>query len=289
MNNFIDIMSELKDKFKNYTQQPDERVWQSINDTMKKRAIVRRSGVALSAVAIIGAALIFVLGRNGSADLVAENNAVLVENIQLAQTDATENVAVVENVTSEVVQQVTKERESQAAIEEKLEENDVSGFDYVTPVVNEVVQTIESKETLPVIKNEVKTSTEKNAVTDMLPTIEPVRKKEEKQQSKIQQHKAVADDLVVWIPNAFAPDDPLNDEIRQFKVFPNNGSNILSYEIFIYSRNGRQVYHSKDINAGWDGTYNGHAQPMGTYVYIIELNDASKGLQHKKGTVTLVR
>ncbi len=282
-------MSELKDKFKNYTQQPDERVWQSINDTMKKRAIVRRSGVALSAVAIIGAALIFVLGRNGSADLVAENNAVLVENIQLAQTDATENVAVVENVTSEVVQQVTKERESQAAIEEKLEENDVSGFDYVTPVVNEVVQTIESKETLPVIKNEVKTSTEKNAVTDMLPTIEPVRKKEEKQQSKIQQHKAVADDLVVWIPNAFAPDDPLNDEIRQFKVFPNNGSNILSYEIFIYSRNGRQVYHSKDINAGWDGTYNGHAQPMGTYVYIIELNDASKGLQHKKGTVTLVR
>ena len=94
---------------------------------------------------------------------------------------------------------------------------------------------------------------------------------------------------MVWIPNAFSPDDQLNESVRQFKVYPNSEANLLSYEIFIYSRSGRQVYHSKDVNAGWDGTANGQAQPMGTYVYIIELNDAVKGLQHQKGTITLIR
>ena len=94
---------------------------------------------------------------------------------------------------------------------------------------------------------------------------------------------------MIWIPNAFSPDDPVNDEVRQFKVKPNTDASLLSYEIFIYSRSGRLVYHSKDVSRGWDGTYNGYKQPMGTYVYIIELNDANKGLQHKKGTITLIR
>ena len=49
------------------------------------------------------------------------------------------------------------------------------------------------------------------------------------------------------------------------------------------------VYHSKDINQGWDGIANGHSQPMGTYVYVIQVNDAVTGLHHYKGTITLIR
>ena len=100
--------------------------------------------------------------------------------------------------------------------------------------------------------------------------------------------KAASSELYLWVPNAFAPDDP-NDEVRKFIVKPTNVSAIISYEIYIYSRGGKLVFHSRDINEPWDGTFKGHAQPMGTYVYIIQMNVSQKGVQHQKGTVTLIR
>ena len=93
---------------------------------------------------------------------------------------------------------------------------------------------------------------------------------------------------VIWIPNAFAPDDP-DPKVSQFKVIPANTASVRSYEIYIYSRQGRKVFHSRDINEAWDGVSNGHAQPMGTYVYVIQAFIENEGLKKYKGTITLIR
>ena len=102
--------------------------------------------------------------------------------------------------------------------------------------------------------------------------------------------KATSTEPTIWIPNAFSPEDQSGDDrIRRFCVRPNDISTIRSFEMFIYSRTGRLVFHTNDINSSWDGTSNGHAQPMGTYVYVIQVNDANTGLQHYRGTITLIR
>jgi len=41
----------------------------------------------------------------------------------------------------------------------------------------------------------------------------------------------------------------------------------------IYNRWGELLFHSDDYQNDWDGTYNGENLPIGTYYYIIDLND----------------
>ena len=97
------------------------------------------------------------------------------------------------------------------------------------------------------------------------------------------------DSLVVWIPNAFSPEDPSNDEVCTFRVIPNRDAVISNYTIHIYSRAGRLVFRSENVNEAWDGTCNGVRQPTGSYVYVIGYRDAHYGIQHARGTVTLLR
>lgn len=92
----------------------------------------------------------------------------------------------------------------------------------------------------------------------------------------------------VRIPNAFTPNgDRLND---QFEV--KGISNI--HHMVIYNRWGNKVFERSNFLASdesqcWDGTFNGVPQPVGTYVYIVELRCPGGDLFVKKGTVTLVR
>ncbi len=45
-----------------------------------------------------------------------------------------------------------------------------------------------------------------------------------------------------------------------------------------------------NVAAGWDGTYNGHPQPSGVYVWVMEYENPLSGrMEAAKGTVVLVR
>lgn len=89
----------------------------------------------------------------------------------------------------------------------------------------------------------------------------------------------------VWVPNAFTPEEKNN---ATFKVQINR---IVDYEIYIFDRNGLQLYHSVDIDSPWDGTSRGNLCPQGNYVYLIRYRESSnKQLWHeKKGNVLLLR
>ncbi len=47
-------------------------------------------------------------------------------------------------------------------------------------------------------------------------------------------------------------------------------------EIFVYTRWGKLVYHSRNATDEWDGTFNGKVLPNDSYHYVIHLNDGSE-------------
>jgi len=89
---------------------------------------------------------------------------------------------------------------------------------------------------------------------------------------------------VVFIPNAFTPNgDAINPtwKIPAMAEFPNG-------IVTVYNRYGEKVYESKsNATNPWDGTFKGKALPMGTYTYVVQLNNVLKEVF--TGTVILIR
>src|SRR5690606_22515985 len=82
-------------------------------------------------------------------------------------------------------------------------------------------------------------------------------------------------------PNAFAPSS------GDFKIVKRGVAELEYFRIF--NRWGNLVFETSDIDKGWDGTYNGKAQPMGVYIFSIEARTPSGQLFRKEGNVTLIR
>ncbi|MBQ5974945.1 MAG: gliding motility-associated C-terminal domain-containing protein, partial [Bacteroidales bacterium] len=89
-----------------------------------------------------------------------------------------------------------------------------------------------------------------------------------------------------YAPNAFTPERPDNNT---FSIFTANEQE--NFVIFIYDRNGRQVYHSEDLHFKWDGNSDsGIKCPQGTYVYVIYYRrPGTEDIVNQKGTITLIR
>lgn len=91
----------------------------------------------------------------------------------------------------------------------------------------------------------------------------------------------------MYIPNAFTPNgDGLNDvfHILNPVFYP-------KFELQIFNRWGQAVFSSDDILQGWDGTYQGVDQEVGTYVWIItyEKENEPGKIFTLKGDITLLR
>ena len=74
---------------------------------------------------------------------------------------------------------------------------------------------------------------------------------------------------MIKFPNGFTPNaDGINDfwEIDNIQLFPN-------CQVEVYNRWGELLFNSTGYNPPFDGRYNGKDLPVGTYYYIIKLND----------------
>ena len=91
--------------------------------------------------------------------------------------------------------------------------------------------------------------------------------------------------FAVWFPNAFTPKLETNNI---FKAFTAN--ELDNFELFIYDRNGMQVFVSVNPEMGWDGTYHGQPCKEGSYVYIAKYRRKGSNIYlSQKGTVLLLR
>jgi gliding motility-associated-like protein len=94
----------------------------------------------------------------------------------------------------------------------------------------------------------------------------------------------VSPEYRLWIPNAFTPNgDGLND------WFLPSTSGIESFEMIIYNRWGEDIYTSKDMKRGWDGTSKGADCPQGAYVYHLTVTPFKQAKKTFVGSVTLLR
>ena len=86
------------------------------------------------------------------------------------------------------------------------------------------------------------------------------------------------------MPNAFTPNgDGLNDCFGL-----KNWGSLTSLEFAVYNRWGQRIFMTNDPAGCWDGTFNGIAQPAGTYVYFVKATSLCGNID-KKGTVVLIR
>jgi gliding motility-associated-like protein len=88
-----------------------------------------------------------------------------------------------------------------------------------------------------------------------------------------------------YVPNAFSPNgDGLNDV---FRAVP---SGIVRTEYFrIFNRYGNLVFDTREYLKGWDGSFLGKKQPLGTYVWMVKGVDRDGKTVEMKGTVMLVQ
>ena len=89
-------------------------------------------------------------------------------------------------------------------------------------------------------------------------------------------------DQVLDIPTTFTPNGDGKNDLWEV-------GNLFTYDrrvVEIYDRYGHRLFRAEDDGAAWDGTYQGKELPVGTYYYVIVLNDGSTSY---KGSVTILR
>lgn len=88
---------------------------------------------------------------------------------------------------------------------------------------------------------------------------------------------------LIWFPNVFTPSRADNN------IFRGYGTNISNYDLHIFRRRGGRVFHTQEIEEGWDGTFQGVPLPQGSYAYICTYTTPTGEMQKAYGTVTLIR
>jgi gliding motility-associated-like protein len=107
---------------------------------------------------------------------------------------------------------------------------------------------------------------------------------------KVSKRDCSLDSLTIHIPDAFSPNgDGTNDF---FSIF---GKNVKQYQLNIYDRWGLMLFESSNLtdlnnlHGGWDGTFKGMAQPVGTYVYSMLTTDNFGRQRQWKGNLSLIK
>jgi gliding motility-associated-like protein len=94
-------------------------------------------------------------------------------------------------------------------------------------------------------------------------------------------------DQLIYFPNAISTNgDGINDVFNVFGY----GWQADNFEMRIYSRWGKELFFTKDINSGWDGTdmSTGGKVQVGVYVWKIKVTDFSNNLLEFVGVVTVI-
>jgi gliding motility-associated-like protein len=86
------------------------------------------------------------------------------------------------------------------------------------------------------------------------------------------------------VANAFTPNGDGKNDCFGIKYWGYIGE----FEISVFNRWGQRVFYGRNPDQCWDGTYGGHPEPAGTYVYVIKAFTLC-GEAVKNGTVELIR
>ena len=100
----------------------------------------------------------------------------------------------------------------------------------------------------------------------------------------VSNYVTVESNYSIYIPNAFAPENYINNNV--FYVY---GTEILEFNIKIFDRWGKMLFESNDIKNGWDGRFHGSILPQAVYTYRLSFKDNTDKRHTMYGKVTLLR
>lgn len=86
------------------------------------------------------------------------------------------------------------------------------------------------------------------------------------------------------LPKAFSPNDDGSNDILYVR-----GAGIEELDLKIYNRWGEVVFHTTQVENGWDGKYKGKEQPVEAYGFVMNVTFIDGTTFYKKGNVTLLR
>ncbi|MBR6990726.1 MAG: gliding motility-associated C-terminal domain-containing protein [Bacteroidales bacterium] len=88
----------------------------------------------------------------------------------------------------------------------------------------------------------------------------------------------------IYFPNVFTPDGDINNRFTAI------GVGIAEFEMWIYDRRGALMFHTTDMQQGWDGTSKGIKCRQEAYAYTCRYRlKQEQGYQTHTGTVLLLR
>lgn len=98
----------------------------------------------------------------------------------------------------------------------------------------------------------------------------------------------IAKDCYIDIPNAFTPNgDGTNDYFFPRQLL---ASSLAQFKLQVLNRWGQLVFETTNPEGrGWDGSFNGTAQPGGVYIYLIQVAFRNGRSEAYQGNVTLLR
>jgi len=102
----------------------------------------------------------------------------------------------------------------------------------------------------------------------------------------------ISGDGKIYRPNAFSPNgDGVNDIFKFQTLFiTNKFENVVAdFDFTIYNRWGQQVFHTNDLQEGWDGFYNGKLVPDGVYQYRARFIDGKKLKYYHSGNIHVLK
>jgi len=92
-------------------------------------------------------------------------------------------------------------------------------------------------------------------------------------------------DIGIYMPTVFTPNNDNDNDIAQPSL-----PGISRISIFkIINRWGNTVFETNDFYKGWDGTFNGEAQPQDEYFWLIEATTNLNTTLRKEGKLILIR
>ncbi|WP_118952571.1 PKD domain-containing protein [Taibaiella helva] len=95
-------------------------------------------------------------------------------------------------------------------------------------------------------------------------------------------------DCYIDIPNAFTPDgDGVNDYFFPRQLLSRR---LTGFRMQLFNRWGQLIFETDRTDGrGWDGRFNSKDQPMGVYIYRIDVVIDGERPEHYEGNVTLIR
>ena len=95
----------------------------------------------------------------------------------------------------------------------------------------------------------------------------------------------VLSDQLIIAPTAFSPNgDGLND-----LYLPTITGALILKDFSIFNRWGEKIFSTDNASLGWNGSFNGSKQEIGTYIYIIHAENYLGESIIEKGNLTLIR